>query len=105
MKAKRLIKQVNDLIKSHFVDFKGLYFFGSRLKGNFSEASDYDLLLTFDHKLNWKEKNKIYDLIAEIELRENIVIDIKAYQEKELKKRWTPFRENVLKEGVFYGAV
>jgi predicted nucleotidyltransferase len=101
MKEKALIKQINNLMKSHFADFKGTYFFGSRLRGDSSEDSDYDLLLTFDHKLSWRKKNKIYDLIAEIELKENVVIDIKAYQEWELKNRWTPFREKVVKEGVF----
>ena len=39
------------------------------------------------------------------EIKENIVIDIKAYQESDLKKIWTPFREKVIKEGIFYGAV
>lgn len=92
------------MLKSHFIDFRGTYFFGSRSRGDNDNDSDYDLLLTFGHKLNWKEKNHIYDLIAEIELKENVVIDIKAYQENELKNVWTPFREKVMKEGIFYGA-
>jgi predicted nucleotidyltransferase len=104
MKLNALIKAVNRLIGAHFNDFKGTYFFGSRSRGDSSPDSDYDLLLTFGHKLNWKEKNKIYDLIAEIEMKENIVIDIKAYQESELKNVWTPFREKVVNEGIFYGA-
>lgn len=104
MKATSLIKQVNRIIKSRFTDFKGTYFFGSRSRGSRAEDSDYDLLLTFDHKLDWKEKNQIYDIIAEIELKENVVIDIKAYQESELRNRWTPFREMIMKEGIFYGA-
>lgn len=105
MKTKALVKQVNDLMKFHFADFKGTYFFGSRSRGDSTDDSDYDLLLTFGHKLNWKEKNQVFDLIAEIELKENIVIDIKAYHESELKGVWTPFREKVLKEGIFYGTV
>lgn len=105
MKATSLIKQVNRVIKSHFADFKGTYFFGSRSKDRHAQDSDYDLLLTFDHKLDWQEKNRLYDLIAEIEIKEDVVIDIKAYQDKELRNRWTPFREKVLKEGIFYGAI
>lgn len=100
-----LIRKINHLIKAHFADFKGSYFFGSRTQGAGGPDSDYDILLTFEHKPNWREKNQIYDLIAEIELKERIVIDIKAYQESELKSVWTPFREKVLKEGIFYGAV
>jgi predicted nucleotidyltransferase len=78
---------------------------GSLLGNTYSKDSDYDLLLTFGHKLNWQEKNQIYDLIADIELKEKIIIDIKAYHERDLKDRWTPFREKVLKEGIFYGAI
>jgi predicted nucleotidyltransferase len=104
MDAQILIKQVNDLMKSHFEDFRGTYFFGSRARNDSTRDSDYDLLLSFGHRLTWKEKNWVYDLIAEIEMKENIVIDIKAYHESDLKSVWTPFREKVLKEGIFYGA-
>ena len=104
MKVKALISQVNDTVKSHFEDFKGTYFFGSRSRSAGGEESDYDLLLTFGHRLNWKEKNRIYDLIAEIELKEKVVVDIKAYGENDLREVWTPFREKVIKEGIFYGA-
>ena len=100
-----LIRKINRLIKSHFADFKGSYFFGSRTRGDGGSDSDYDLLLTFAHKPDWREKNQIYDLIADIEIKERVVIDIKAYQDSELKSVWTPFREKVLKEGIFYGAV
>jgi predicted nucleotidyltransferase len=105
MNAKKLIKQVNRVIKVHFSDFIGTYFFGSRAGNTYSKDSDYDLLLTFGHQLDWQEKNKIYDLIADIELKEKIIIDIKAYHERDFKDRWTPFREKVLKEGIFYGAI
>ena len=104
MNVKLLVEKVNRVIKAHFADFKGAYFFGSRAKEKYSEDSDYDILLTFNHELNWKEKNQVYDLIAEIELKENVIIDIKAYQDSDLKNKWTPFREKVLKEGIFYGA-
>jgi predicted nucleotidyltransferase len=104
MNVNQLIKQINALISSHFSDFRGTYFFGSRSRGDNSEDSDYDILLTFGHKLHWKEKNLLYDLIAEIEIEKKIVIDLKAYQESEFKNLWTPFREKVIKEGVFYGA-
>jgi len=104
MKIKTLIKEVNQMISLHFSDFRGIYFFGSRRRGDNAKDSDYDLLLTFGHKLNWKEKNLVYDLIAEIEIKESIVIDLKVYHESELKKVWTPFREKVMEEGIFYGA-
>jgi predicted nucleotidyltransferase len=105
MNAQILINQVNALMMIHFEDFKGTYFFGSRSRNKSSSDSDYDLLLSFGHRLTWEEKNFLYDLIAEIEMKEKIIIDIKAYHENDLKSVWTPFREKVLKEGIFYGAI
>ena len=104
MKTETLIQEINKLVKSHFSDLLGTYFYGSRARKDFSEDSDYDLLLSFDHKLNWKQKNLIYNLIAEIEMKERIVIDVKAYWKKDLFEVWTPFREKVIKEGIFYAA-
>ena len=104
MDVKRLINKINRVIKAGFPGFKGTFFFGSRSREDYSQDSDYDILLTFEHKPHWKEKNKIYDLIAEIELQEQITIDIKAYSEKELKTIWTPFREQVLTHGTFHAA-
>ncbi len=105
MKNKTIIDQVNRIIKTHFTDFKGTYFFGSRLRGDNKKDSDLDLLLCFDRRLEWKEKNLVYDLMAELEIKENIVLDIKVYKESDLKQVWTPFRENVIKGGIFFGAV
>lgn len=91
-------------MKSDFSDFKGTYFFGSRSRNKARADSDYDLLFSFGHRPDWREKNKIYDLVAEVEIKEHVVIDAKAYSDQELKSVWTPFREKVLKEGVFFGA-
>jgi len=106
MNIDSLIKDIGDHVKKHFDDFIGLYFFGSRSKenGGTNEESDYDFLLIFDHELHWQEKNCLYDLIADIEVQEGIVIDAKIYYEQELKTQWTPFRQKVLEEGIFYGA-
>ncbi len=100
----KIIKELNVLIKSHFQDFKGAYFFGSRARGEAQDYSDYDLLFTFGHKPDWREKNRIYDMVAECEEKEHIVIDAKAYCDYELRNVWTPFREQVVKEGIFFAA-
>ncbi len=100
----KLIDEINELVKSHISGLLGTYFYGSRARIDYAEESDYDVLLSFDHKLNWKQKNLIYDLIAEIEMKKKIEIDVKAYWIKDLTEVWTPFREKVMKEGIFYEA-
>jgi len=104
MDTNALITILNREIRDNFPDFTGIWFIGSRSRGESRTDSDYDFVFTFAHQPDWREKNKLYDIIAEVEVREQIVIDGKAYGEKELKTIWTPFREKVLKEGFFYDA-
>ncbi len=103
MKIEALVIMLNAIMKETFPDFKGTYVFGSRLRKS-SPESDYDLMFAFGHRPDWIEKNRVYDLVAEIEMQEHIVIDAKAYSEHELKSVWTPFREKVLKEGKYFAA-
>ncbi|MBF0273660.1 MAG: hypothetical protein HQK84_00345 [Nitrospinae bacterium] len=100
-----LIQSINRAIKKEFPDLKGTYFIGSRMKGKaVHQYTDYDFVFALGHKPDWREKNKLYDILAVFEVKEDIVIDGKAYDEKELKNVWTPFRNSVLNEGVFYAA-
>lgn len=83
--------------------FKGLWFFGSQARGDAKEGSDIDVLLVFEQKPTWREKNSILDGVADFEISAGLVIDAKIYSENELKNEWTPFRQIVQQEGAFYG--
>jgi len=100
--VEELIKELNLELKNKYSSFKGIYFFGSRLKGNYNSDSDYDMVLAFDCDIDWRFRKEIIKVVYNIELRFDIFIDVKAYNIKDIKEPNTPFRQTVLEEGVFY---
>jgi predicted nucleotidyltransferase len=99
-----IIKEILKTIKPIYSDFKGIYFFGSRLKGDFHEESDLDLMLLFERAIDWKFKNIINDIICDFDLKYGIIIDSKIYSYSDIMNPITPFRKSVLNEGKYYAA-
>jgi len=97
-----LIKEISLVLKNKYSSFKGIYFFGSRLKGNYKSDSDFDMVFAFDSDIDWRFRKDIIKVIYEIELKYDIFIDVKVYNIKDIKEPNTPFRQTVLEEGVFY---
>lgn len=100
----RVIRELNEKLRDHYRDFSGITFFGSRHRGDFSSSSDYDIVVQFTTKPDWRKENDVLDMVYEAELEHDIVIDAKVYHDEEIRMQNTPFRVNVLKEGTFYGA-
>lgn len=100
----KIIRELNEILKKKYIDFKGTTFFGSRNRGDFSSDSDFDVAVLFSKEPGWEKENEVLDIIYEMELKYDIVIDGKVYQDAEIKKQNTPFRVNVMREGTFYGA-
>ncbi len=99
-----VIGELNEILKEKYTDFSGITFFGSRLRGDFSDDSDFDIVALFSKKPTWQKENDILETIYEVELKYDIIIDVKVYHDEEIKKQNTPFREMVMLEGVFYAA-
>ncbi len=99
-----VIHELNSIIKRKYDDFLGITFLGSRLRGDFSIESDFDIVILFSRKPEWQEENDILGTVLEVELMYDILIDAKVYHEAEIKKQNTPFRVTVSKEGEYYGA-
>ena len=102
MKNSILMKYLNENIINQYNDFKVTYLFGSRVKGNFNQDSDYDILILFD-KINRDKKLNIYGIIGELEYKYNIFIDVKILTNDEFKIN-PFFYEEVTNKGIFYGA-
>ncbi|MCK4760667.1 MAG: nucleotidyltransferase domain-containing protein [Candidatus Aminicenantes bacterium] len=102
----RVVCELNKELKRRYHDFEGITFFGSRNRDGeaFAPGSDFDIVVLFSEKPHWKKENEVLDLIYEKELEYDIIIDAKVYQRAEIKKQNTPFRVNVYREGMFYGA-
>lgn len=88
---------VNKDLKKIFVDYQGLYFLGSRSRGDYREDSDYDMVFVFYSKPDWRKKDKIREIVYRKELEYDIVIDSKYYAQEEIENYRTPFRETVYK--------
>jgi predicted nucleotidyltransferase len=103
MARNTLIERMNANLKRHFSDYRGVYFFGSRQRGDAREDSDYDLAFVFETKPDWRKEDRIRDIVYRYEVEHDVVIDGKYYAQDEIEHSQTPFRERVYTEGEFYG--
>ncbi len=99
-----IIHELKGILKKKYPDFTGLTFFGSRLRGDFEEESDFDIVLMFSEKPGWQKESDVLGLVLETELKYDIVIDAKVYHEAEIRKQNTPFRVTVCTKGAYYAA-
>lgn len=99
-----IIRELNSELKKKYDDFIGITFFGSRCRGNFTEESDFDIVIMFSKNPGWQRESDVLGTVLEKELKYNIIIDAKVYHEKEIKKQNTPFRVTVCTEGAYYAA-
>lgn len=103
MDIETLIDGMNRNLKRRFSDYRGVYFFGSRQRGDFQEDSDYDLVFVFDVKPDWRKEDHIRDIVYQQAVEHDVIIDGKYYAQDDIEHYRTPFCETVYKEGKFYG--
>jgi uncharacterized protein len=101
----QIISELNAELKSKYSDFKGIYLFGSRARGDAHKDSDYDFVLLFDRTIDCKFEDSITAVILEFEIKYDIVIDFHAYNLEDIINPITPFRFNIKTEGIYYGAI
>jgi len=95
----RAVKEVREKLSGRIVS---IYTFGSRVRGDYEEWSDFDVLVVVKSKTP-KLEAEIVSIFVDEELRSGIpfspvIKDIKAF---EMERRFkTPFFENIIKEGV-----
>ena len=99
-----VIGKLNRELKRLFADYQGVYAYGSRQRGDWGEASDYDLLFVFTATPDWRKKDRIRAVVYQRELDDDIVIDGKYYSVNDIAHPRTPFCETVKQEGAFYAA-
>lgn len=95
--AAKLTKTANKKI-AHIIAF------GSRVRGDFSEESDMDILVTVHKKAPW-----IVSLITDLFYREEIktgipfsvtILSLESFNRN--KKYKTGFYQNIIKDGIFF---
>ncbi|MBU2446194.1 MAG: nucleotidyltransferase domain-containing protein [Bacteroidetes bacterium] len=95
-----LLEYLKEKFKIKYPDFKVLYLFGSRARGDYSQDSDFDLVAIFD-SVDKDKDFKIFGIISEAEYKFDTLIDIQILTEEEFK--FNPFfYEEVIKNGILY---
>ena len=97
-----LLNDIANKMKKKYSDFKGIYFFGSRLSGGNAINSDYDFLLVFDREIDYPFKREIRDIIYDFMLHYEVVIDTKIFSVTDMEYPNMPFTEQVKKTGYYY---
>ncbi|MBU4313915.1 MAG: nucleotidyltransferase domain-containing protein [Actinobacteria bacterium] len=85
------------------VNYKEIILFGSRARGDYSEKSDYDILIVMKNNLTIREKMELSSLLRKKLAKEGIDADLVIKSKEELNyyrtKIGSVVRE-VLKEGI-----
>jgi len=98
----KIIKELNKLIKEQFPDLKGLYLYGSQVKGTAHKNSDIDVLALFEEVS--REKNfEIYGIIGDLEYKYDVYIDFRAYTSDDLERN-PIYYDEVVNKGQYYAA-
>lgn len=98
-----IIKELNNSILKAFDNFKGCYLYGSRVKGNYNDDSDIDLVLIFNNQLNYNQRLDLAGLICDIEYKYNVFIDYHSFTLEELNFN-AVFSAEVVSKGIYYDA-
>jgi predicted nucleotidyltransferase len=99
----KIIDELKSELKAKYPDFRGIYFFGSRARGNADEYSDYDLAFIFDRQIDWKFEEEIIRITCKYDVKYDLIIDPHIFEINDIIVPITPFRNNIKEEGIFYG--
>jgi uncharacterized protein len=98
--AKEIKQHLNESLNNIVSD---VVIFGSRVWGNATKYSDYDVLIVLNTNYDRKVQRAINDLCYDFDLRYNIFLDTQVISEFELKNSIRgkhPVFINALKEGL-----
>jgi len=102
MNITEIINELNTLIKAKYSDFKGLYLYGSRVRGDFREDSDIDVVAVFD-ELDRAKDFELSGIICDLMYKYDVYIDLHSYTPDTLDRN--PFYYNeVVNKGLYYEA-
>jgi len=92
-------ERMKALLMDNLVSIK---LFGSKVRGDFNADSDIDILIVVKEK-DFHLREKIYDVLLDIDLEFDPRISLKIFSEKEItinKQLKSPFIFNIEREGV-----
>jgi uncharacterized protein len=85
MDNQTILKDLKDLLQSRYGDAViKVILFGSRVDDQAPEYSDYDILIVFGKDIDWRMEKEIIALCYDIDLKYDIVTDIKIISRNDL---------------------
>lgn len=85
----------------HYFELKKVILFGSKARGDHNNDSDIDIVLLVGNTVGAREKNLRSDISSMIQMKTDIYISCKIYNENEWNKgKDLPLQRNVEREGI-----
>lgn len=103
MKRTVLLKDINSLLNNMFPDtIDQVILFGSNAKGKINSYSDYDILVVLKLKSDWRTEDKIINACYAIDLKYNIITDVKVISGEELNSPlgMQPYIQQAIQHGI-----
>ena len=103
MDKKKILKELKALLIENFSDcIDKVILFGSQALNTAKEYSDYDILVILKKDYDWQLEDSILSLCYEIDLKYDILTDVKLISRNELStiKGKQPFILNALERGL-----
>lgn len=94
------LEEVVHKIPSMFPMINRIVLYGSKVRGDFIEESDIDILFITDNALCRKNKFEIYDTVYEIEVRYDVIISVVFISTFDFQLKEWHFLRQVKTEGV-----
>ena len=101
--AKHIVTELKDILDRSFPGLiRKVLVFGSRAAGNAREDSDLDVLVVVRGNMDWRLRNEIIGACYEIDLKYDVVSDIKVLSEDDMNsiRGRQPFVQEALEKGV-----
>jgi predicted nucleotidyltransferase len=102
---KNILNRMTERLRERFPErIMDVYAFGSRVRGDHSEWSDFDVLVVVKDR-NISIEHEIIEIFVEEELHSGVMfaLIIKDQKTFESERKYnTPFYQNIMKEGVVF---
>ncbi|GAB4417202.1 MAG: nucleotidyltransferase domain-containing protein [Thermodesulfovibrionales bacterium] len=95
-----LLRELIEKVSGLYPAIQGVYLYGSKARGDFTEESDLDLLFVTGHQFSRREKFDIYDMIFDLEVKYEVSVSAVFAQLSDFIERKSPFLREIDKEKV-----